>query len=317
MPRHVEWELREHQGRSDRFHRSSTVLVWLSWALLAAIAVLPLWTPVQHAALSWFGQLFDIDTSRIRIEASIARLLLLVWTIVFLAAHGRSRIASLWQLSPWSALPVMAGCAVLASLFVGVLSAAGVNVVFRSAAGATAVFPALYHEDGLMENLTAIAFVVSSFFLVGAALRLRRRNTAAALVLAAAALGGIFIGGEELSWGQRIFGWGSPDYFSANNVQDEINLHNLLSWNVMAHITMLMTAALATASVYAGDIARRLPIRGLALVIPSAGVRLGLLVLPLTLSLVSYNELTEEIVSWIYLCYAFDMLRASGQVRTD
>ena len=37
----------------------------------------------------------------------------------------------------------------------------------------------------------------------------------------------LFIAGEEFSWGQRLFGFGSPEYFLANNFQQEVNLHNL------------------------------------------------------------------------------------------
>ena len=37
-----------------------------------------------------------------------------------------------------------------------------------------------------------------------------------------------FSAGEEISWGQRIFGIKSPEYFQANNAQQETNLHNLV-----------------------------------------------------------------------------------------
>ena len=33
--------------------------------------------------------------------------------------------------------------------------------------------------------------------------------------------------GEEMSWGQRIFGFGTPESLQATNVQDETTLHNL------------------------------------------------------------------------------------------
>ncbi|MEQ6122849.1 hypothetical protein AAON49_01445 [Pseudotenacibaculum sp. MALMAid0570] len=37
----------------------------------------------------------------------------------------------------------------------------------------------------------------------------------------------LFGAGEEISWGQRIFGIESGDFFKDNNLQNEINLHNL------------------------------------------------------------------------------------------
>lgn len=36
-----------------------------------------------------------------------------------------------------------------------------------------------------------------------------------------------FVAGEELSWGQRIFGLETTEYFKKNNAQAELNLHNL------------------------------------------------------------------------------------------
>ncbi len=40
------------------------------------------------------------------------------------------------------------------------------------------------------------------------------------------AAAGLYIGGEEMSWGQHFFHWTTPDYWSALNRQDETNLHN-------------------------------------------------------------------------------------------
>ena len=39
-----------------------------------------------------------------------------------------------------------------------------------------------------------------------------------------------FITGEEISWGQRIFGWGTPDWMESN-VQKETTIHNLEIFN--------------------------------------------------------------------------------------
>ena len=44
------------------------------------------------------------------------------------------------------------------------------------------------------------------------------------LLIGAAAC--LYIGGEEMSWGQHWFGWGTPEAWSAINRQDETNLHN-------------------------------------------------------------------------------------------
>lgn len=43
------------------------------------------------------------------------------------------------------------------------------------------------------------------------------------------AVGAILIAMEEISWGQRILGFESGDFFTAHNAQKETNLHNLIS----------------------------------------------------------------------------------------
>ena len=47
-------------------------------------------------------------------------------------------------------------------------------------------------------------------------------------IFAFVALGCFFVAGEELSWGQWIFGWGTPEALAAVNLQNETNAHNLI-----------------------------------------------------------------------------------------
>ena len=42
----------------------------------------------------------------------------------------------------------------------------------------------------------------------------------------------LFSAGEEISWGQRILGIESPEYFQKNNTQHETNLHNLVGGGI-------------------------------------------------------------------------------------
>lgn len=39
-----------------------------------------------------------------------------------------------------------------------------------------------------------------------------------------------YIAGEEVSWGQHILDWGTPDFWAQVNDQNETNLHNTSSW---------------------------------------------------------------------------------------
>ena len=40
----------------------------------------------------------------------------------------------------------------------------------------------------------------------------------------------VYIAGEELSWGQHLWGWETPEWIKENNKQQETNLHNTSGW---------------------------------------------------------------------------------------
>lgn len=78
-------------------------------------------------------------------------------------------------------------------------------------------------EENLFEGLTCIFFLSASvLFLAGS-----RRN----FWLIALGLVFFFGAGEEISWGQRIFGFQPPDSIREVNVQEEFNVHNLPLFN--------------------------------------------------------------------------------------
>lgn len=88
-------------------------------------------------------------------------------------------------------------------------------------------------EDGLFEDLTAVAFFCASviffiLFLRGRSgndlLIFRTRRNVFFLFLSLLFL---FGAGEEISWGQRIIGWDTPGKWSQANLQGETNFHNL------------------------------------------------------------------------------------------
>lgn len=90
-------------------------------------------------------------------------------------------------------------------------------------------FKAVYaFEDGPVEYATAFGLLFCCFAFASNAVSLKRRGmTLAALCTGVYALV-FFLGtGEEISWGQRIFGWQSGEFFMENNKQFETNLHNL------------------------------------------------------------------------------------------
>ena len=76
----------------------------------------------------------------------------------------------------------------------------------------------LGREDGLFEYLIALSFLITSIFFFINFLNQKK------IVLVLFALI-FFVGmGEEISWGQRIFNYGTPEYFKEKNIQTELNL---------------------------------------------------------------------------------------------
>jgi hypothetical protein len=76
-------------------------------------------------------------------------------------------------------------------------------------------------EDGVFEYLTALFFLLASIF----SLRAFFLKKNLWLLLFALVL---FVGfGEEVSWGQRIFAFETPEFFLKKNVQKEFTIHNL------------------------------------------------------------------------------------------
>lgn len=85
------------------------------------------------------------------------------------------------------------------------------------------------NEDSLIENATALGLAVAGLVLVRRVIMHRTSLSRSALVLGllyGAAY--IWVAGEEISWGQRILGFDSPEYFQENNDQQEFTFHNLV-----------------------------------------------------------------------------------------
>jgi len=80
-------------------------------------------------------------------------------------------------------------------------------------------------EDGFVEWLTAISFTLTS------AIFLYLFIDAKTIFFLVFALIFLIGAGEEISWGQRIFNFETPDNFKKKNVQEEFTLHNLEAFN--------------------------------------------------------------------------------------
>ncbi|MDT0277390.1 hypothetical protein [Blastococcus goldschmidtiae] len=83
-------------------------------------------------------------------------------------------------------------------------------------------------EDRPVEWLQFALCLMTALFGLAAARRLAvRRQFAAAGALLLVGLGSFFLAGEEISWAQRVFAFGTPEQLASTNSQEEFNLHNL------------------------------------------------------------------------------------------
>jgi hypothetical protein len=86
-------------------------------------------------------------------------------------------------------------------------------------------------EAGLVEFLTPLALIPGIIFGIKA-LRLwdGLPNFSSRAWIAMVTLGAIYMAGEEVSWGQWLFYWDTPETFARINDQNETNLHNTSAW---------------------------------------------------------------------------------------
>ena len=86
-------------------------------------------------------------------------------------------------------------------------------------------FHALTREDYWVENLTAVWFLLAGLLLFVTALVERRSFFRNVYILGGMAM--VFVAGEEISWGQRIFGFATPDFLMHLNESKEFTVHNI------------------------------------------------------------------------------------------
>ncbi len=84
-------------------------------------------------------------------------------------------------------------------------------------------------EDGFTETVTAISLFLVVIVCISRLRRLRKHRPILFLgMIGFVGLAGLFGAGEEISWGQRVFGWETPEVLLDYNRQAETGLHNLV-----------------------------------------------------------------------------------------
>lgn len=81
-------------------------------------------------------------------------------------------------------------------------------------------------DTGLVEFSTFGFFLLAA---IASALLACRSNSVERVFYVMACAAAVYIAGEEVSWGQWLFHWSSPEIFADYNLQKETNTHNFLS----------------------------------------------------------------------------------------
>lgn len=89
------------------------------------------------------------------------------------------------------------------------------------------VYYAAAQEDQALEWASFWSFFIAGFVFAVAAARQWREIGRIPWFLTGLALFCVFVAMEEISWGQRVLGHTPPEYFLAENYQQELNFHNI------------------------------------------------------------------------------------------
>lgn len=138
------------------------------------------------------------------------------WTLSGRIMEFVTATAQAWQLSLWIVFLIL-----LIPVFVMLIGAS-------SALFGKDVYLLVTGEDGIAENFQVLVYIVTFILALTATLRYwQAKERFIALLYIILCVGLIFLTGEEISWGQRIFGWGTTGIFAEINQQQETNLHNI------------------------------------------------------------------------------------------
>jgi hypothetical protein len=174
---------------------------------------------------------------------------------------------------------------------------------------ASRLFAILYLEDGIFESLTPI-LMVASIVLLALSIPLLRKDTQLGKFRNLLTVIYLFLilifflnAMEEISWGQRIFGWETPQTFEGN-VQDETNLHNYFNqYYLLFYRLLVLFPIVIFISIWLELSQRFLIFKRTVLPHPNM---IGLSILIALVSFVWYQEqeLLEELFAVFFLFYS-------------
>jgi hypothetical protein len=131
------------------------------------------------------------------------------------------------------------------------LPTVGAIVLIGSRASYT-LYNGLTKEDGPIEWMQFVFYILTSLVSLGIAIkRFQARHPWQALLFLGLAIANFFIGGEEIAWGQRIFGLQTPEELREINHQGEITVHNIQIVQDAFNFVMFLGGLYGTAAYFA------------------------------------------------------------------
>lgn len=174
----------------------------------------------------------------------------------------------------------------------------------------------LISEDRLGEYFTCVAFAVASLAFLSAGFGSERSARRFLFLMAFLSFG---VAGEEISWGQRIFGLDTPEVLQSVNWQGEITLHNIgpLQRAGFHEMSGILLQILLVASALKGRLSRKLawidhlPLPSLQLW-PAAVIVSFLLI---TQPMVKGDEISEASLALFFLIWALEVSCETGRLK--
>lgn len=288
------------------------VLLWVSISsgaepLLGALATYV--SPDHHISAEGRGQLLS---AQLFLMASSCLAGIVCWQVR--DAAGWIRLRSAFLREPFGGMSTSRtrpSVVLAAFTAIGAVLIIHINLYSRT----SAIFATLYFEDGVFETLTVVALIGAASCLAVAVRRFDREPllppipTGARLIFGLLVAAFVVLAGEELSWGQRLFGWQTPAGFPAGNTQGEFNVHNFFT-NALSPVyrVFILLPVPVLLCLWLAYTERRWPTARLTLPHPSL---IGLSVLIAFVAAVrpQEQELLEELFALFALAYGISVLR--------
>jgi hypothetical protein len=169
----------------------------------------------------------------------------------------------------------------------------------------------IYGEDRLMENLSFILFFCSAVLLSAAAVRVSKGQLRSVYTFFAGCI--FFIALEEISYGQRLFGWETPELFLSRNIQSETNIHNFFNYQFEALYPLMVIFIIPLVlSLYLKLQQQKFPL--LKKVLPHPGLFCPICAIAFIALIAGFDqqELIEELFSLLCIFYAARVWLVSG-----